>query len=243
MPDRDRDSRDRSRDGQDRARARERRRHRRRVEERKAAGMCPKCGVARPAQGRSKYEPCLEKARLSDRARYARVKAEGRLDGAHDESLRRAARARSKRRYDARQAVGLCVKCGLGRSDEGRSRCGPCLERRNAGDRDQWASRRSAGLCGACGDPAPSDRARCERCSAIQANRPSRKARARKLYARRRARNACVDCAAPSAGAARCPDCARRSYLRSGEYRGLPAGAPSFFVIDIETGDTLSEWE
>ena len=234
---------DRDRDGQDRARARERRRDRRRMEERRAAGMCPKCGSAPPAPGRSKCERCLERARLSDCARYARAKAEGRLDGPKAESRRRAARARSKRRYRARTAAGLCVKCGLREPDEGRSRCEPCLERRNAADRRQWASRLAAGFCGACGDPAPSGRARCGRCSAMQANRPSRKAHARKTYARRRAQRRCVDCTKPSMGAARCPSCARRSYLRSGEHRGLPAGPPTFFVIEIETGDTLSEWE
>ena len=52
-----------------------------------------------------------------------------------------------------------------------------------------------------------------------------------------------MDCKAPSQGAARCPDCARRSYLRSGEHRGLPAGPPTFFVVETDTGATLSEWE
>ena len=234
---------DRDRHGRDRERARERRRHRRRTQERLAAGMCPKCGSAPPAPGRSKCEACLEKGRISDRARYAKAKAEGRLNGPNAESLRRAARARSKRRYGARQAAGLCVKCGVRRPQEGHSRCTPCLERRNAADRHQWASRLAAGLCGACGDPAPDGRARCERCSAIQANRSSRKAYARKIYARRRAQRRCVDCRAPSAGAARCPSCARKSYLRSSEHRGIPAGPPTFFVIEIETGATLSEWE
>ena len=227
--------------GKDRPRARERRRYKRRTAERKASRMCPKCGSAPPAPGLSKCERCLERARLSDRARYA--KAEGRLDGRNAETRRRAARARSKRRYEARQAMGTCVKCGLRRPEEGRSRCEPCLGRRNAGDRRQWASRRAAGRCGACGDTAPPGRARCDRCTAMQANRPSRKAYARKIYARRRARNACVDCAAPSMGAARCPSCARRSYLRSGEHRGMPAGPPTFHVIEIETGATLGEWE
>ena len=178
-------------------RTRERSREKRRMEERITAGMCPKCGTARPAPGRSKCERCLEKARISDRARYAKAKAEGHLDGPNAESRRRASRDTSKRRYQARAAAGLCVRCGLRRPEEGRTRCGPCLERRNTGDRRQWASRLATGRCGACGDPAPDGRTRCGRCSAIQANRPSRKARARKIYARRRARNACVDCAAP----------------------------------------------
>lgn len=234
---------DRDRDGQDRVRARDRRRDKRRIEERKAAGLCTKCGAAPPAPDRKMCEPCLDKRRIADRARYARAKAEGRLDGPNAERLRRAARASSRRRYKANEAAALCVKCGHRQPAEGRSRCGPCLERRNTAERRQWATRLAAGCCGACGDPAPEGRARCKRCSAMQAGRPSRKAYARKIYARRRARNACVDCNEPSAGAARCPSCARKSYIRSGEHRGLPAGAPTFFVIEIETGDTLGEWE
>ena len=77
--------------------------------------MCPKCGTAPPAPDRSKCERCLENDRIADRARYAKAKAEGRLDGPNAESLRRAARARSKRRYEARAAAASCVKCGLRR--------------------------------------------------------------------------------------------------------------------------------
>ena len=40
----------------------------------------------------------------------------------------------------------------------------------------------------------------------------------------------------PTKGAARCPDCARRSYVRSPEHRGLPVSAPRFTVIEIDTG-------
>ena len=201
-------------------------------------------GVSRALRrSASPTAPATQKKRISDRARYARAKAEGRLAGPKAERFRQAARASSRRRYWARAAAGLCVKCGVHRSQEGRSRCGSCLGCRNAAERRQWVSRLAAGRCGACGDPAPEGRARCERCSAMQAGRPSRKAYARKVYARRRARNTCVDCAAPSPGAARCPSCARQSYIRSGQHRGLPAGAPTFFVIEIDTGATLSEWE
>ena len=37
-------------------------------------------------------------------------------------------------------------------------------------------------------------------------------------------------------GTARCPDCARRSYVRSPEHRGPPVTAPRFTVIEIDTG-------
>ena len=220
-----------------------RRRYRQQRAERIAAGRCSKCG-RRPAEPERRLcADCGARRRAADRTRFAKAKAEGRLDGRKAEGRRRAARAGARRRYDARQAAGICTKCGLRRPEEGRSRCEPCRGRRNAADRRQWASRLAAGLCGACGDPVPSGRVRCEPCAAMQANRPSRIAYARKVYARRRARNACVDCKAPSQGAARCPDCARRSYLRSGEHRGLPAGPPTFFVVEIDTGATLSEWE
>ena len=50
-------------------------------------------------------------------------------------------------------------------------------------------------------------------------------------------------CRAPPRGPARCPECARQSYLLSGEHRGMPAGAPTFSVIAVETGHALDEWE
>ena len=102
--------------------------------------------------------------------------------------------------------------------------CGQDRARERRGDKRRMEERIAAGMCPKCGSapPAPS-RSRCESCL--------------------EKRNACVDCNAPSQGAARCPECARRSYLRSGEHRGLPAVPPTFFVIEIETGDTLSEWE
>ena len=234
MPDKDRDGRDRER---------ERRRYRRLADERRRQGNCIRCGERPAAVGGGACEPCLAKRRARDRAMSARAKAGGRLDGPNAESRRRAASARSRRRYEANKAAGLCIKCGQRQPKEGRSRCEPCLERRNTADRRQWQLRRSAGRCGVCGDRAPDGRARCERCSAMQAKRPSRKAYARKIYARRRARSECTDCGAYSAGASRCAPCARRSYARSGEHCGLPAGPPTFFVIEIETDHALSEWE
>ena len=136
-----------------------RRRYRQQREERIAAGCCSKCG-RRPAEPERRLcADCGARRRAADRARFARAKAEGRLDGRKAERRRRAARAGARRRYEARQAAGLCTKCGLREPDEGRSRCEPCRGRRNATDRRQWASRLAAGLCGACGEPVPSGRA------------------------------------------------------------------------------------
>ena len=97
-----------------------------------------------------------------------------------------------------------------------------------------------------CGAPAPDDSACCERC-ARSAAKPARKkaknARGRRRYVRRRVRGLCIDCAAPSQGAARCPECARRSYLRSDEHRGLPILPPRYTVIEIATGADHGTWD
>ena len=202
-----------------------------------AAEFCPKCGAAPPEPERRMCTECNRKRREADRARYARAKAEGSLHGGkRAEAKRRNARAGSKRRYHERLSAGTCVRCGVRAPAEGSSRCEPCRSRRNAGDKQRWAARRSDGRCGACGGPAPHGAARCEACAALQAGRPSRRAYARKLYVRRRARKLCTDCGAPAGSASRCEPCARRSYVCSSEHRGLPAWPARFTVIEIDTG-------
>ena len=71
----------------------------------------------------------------------------------------------------------------------------------------------------------------------------AKNARSRQRYARRRARRLCSDCGASSQGASRCPPCARRSWARSGEHRGLPVLPPRFTVIEIATGVNHGTWE
>ena len=214
---------------------RERDRHLR--EERIAAGLCPKCGAAQPEPDRRLCVECGERRRRADRARYARAKASGALyGGKRAEAKRRSGRAGSKRRYHARRAAQLCAKCGQRPPAQGRSRCEVCLDRRNGREREQWAVRRAQAACGACGDPAPDGAARCEACARLQAGRPSRRDYARKIYSRRRARKLCTECGAPAGNASRCEACARRSYVRSGEHRGLPAWPARFTVIEIDTG-------
>ena len=124
--------------------------------------------------------------------------------------------------------------------------CEPCHVARRDREREQYAARRIAGLCGRCGTPAPSNTAYCDRCAGSAAKRSRKKAknsRSRQRYARRRARRHCVDCAAPSQGASRCPPCARRSWARSGEHRGLPVLPPRFTVIEIATGANHGTWD
>ena len=221
-----------------------RRRYRRVTAGRVALGLCPSCGHRPPEPGRRLCADCAEQRRRADRNRYARARAEGRLYGGKAaEAKRRAGRANTKRRYDARHAAGLCTRCGRHEPVQGGVACEGCRDRRRIRERDIWSERRAEGLCGACGAPAPDGGARCGPCTALQTGRPSRKEYGRKIYARRRARNRCTDCGARSAGAARCPECARRSHARSSEHRGLPAWPARYTVIAIATGEDLGTFE
>ena len=164
-------------------RARDLEPYHRRTAERRAKGLCLKCGKRPPAPHRSQCEPCAEKRRPADRARHHRRSAE-------------------------RAAQGLCPKCGKRPLAPDRTMCGPCGAKRNR------ASRKKA-----------------------------KNARGHRRYVRRRVRGLCIDCAAPAQGAARCPECARRSYLRSDEHRGLPILPPRYAVIEIATGADHGTWD
>ena len=100
----------------DPAREREygRERTRRQTEARRAEGLCTACGKAPAVPGRASCEPCLEKRRASDRAKYAAGKAAGKLYGGADpEVRRRAARARGQRRRKL-----FLLEAGRGRLSE-----------------------------------------------------------------------------------------------------------------------------
>ena len=224
-----------------------RRRYERITAERLSRGMCPRCGEARPVADHSLCQCCGEKRRQAERARCAMARAAGILYAGRDaERCRRSASDRSKRRDRARREAGLCTRCGKQQPVEGGTVCEPCREARDEREREQYAARRAAGECGRCGAPAPDGSARCERC-ARSAAKPSRKkaknARGRRLYVRRRVRGLCIDCAAPAQGGARCPECARRSYLRSDEHRGLPILSPRYTVIEIATVADHGTWD
>ena len=225
----------------------ERERSRREAEERRATGLCVRCGKAPADSGRTVCGPCGKMRRASERARYAKAKAEGKLYGGRKvETKRRIGRERSRKRDEARRAAGLCTECGKHPPADGGASCESCRAARRAAERALYAARRAAGECGRCGAPAPDGSARCERC-ARSAAKPSRKkaknARGRRRYVRRRVRGLCIDCAAPAQGAARCPECARRSYLRSDEHRGLPILPPRYTVIEIATGADHGTWD
>ena len=48
---------------------------RRRTAERRAQGLCPRCGTTQPAPGRILCEPCAEKRRKAERVRDANRRA------------------------------------------------------------------------------------------------------------------------------------------------------------------------
>ena len=224
-----------------------RRRYERITAERTARGMCPRCGKARPAPDRTLCRHCGEKRRKAERARCAKAKAAGKQYGGRDpERCREFARDRSRRRDRARRDARTCTRCGTHPPIEGGTVCEPCHVARRDREREQYAMRRAAGLCGRCGTPAPSDAACCDRCARSAAKRSRKKAknaRSRQRYVQRRVRRLCIDCGAPSHGASRCPPCARRSWARSGEHRGLPVLPPRVTVIEIATGVNHGTWD
>ena len=224
----------------DRANAYERERSRRERAARVAAGICTACGAAPAAPDRVRCEPCLEKRRAADRAKYAAGKAAGLPYGGSDiETKRRGARARSKKRQKARLDAGLCIRCGHNPPAEGGITCAPCRDKRQAAERQKYEQRRAARLCTRCGGPAINGLSRCTACAIAEeaSHDPERKnARSRKLYSERRARGLCTSCGAPSQGASRCAPCAERSYHGSAHFRGIPVWDPTWTVIELATG-------
>ena len=55
----------------------QRARYHRRTEARRAAGLCLKCGKTEPVPERTLCAPCAEKRNAADRARSAKLHAEG----------------------------------------------------------------------------------------------------------------------------------------------------------------------
>ena len=65
-----------------------RRRYERITADRITRGMCPRCGKARPAPGRTLCRHCGEKRRKTERARCAKAKAAGKQYGGRDQAKR-----------------------------------------------------------------------------------------------------------------------------------------------------------
>lgn len=227
------------------ANAGKRERTRRVAGARRAEGLCAACGKAPAVPDRASCEPCLDKRRARNRAKYAAGKAAGKpYGGADPDTRRRAARARSRRRRKAWRAAGLCVRCGAHPAAEGGTTCTACRERRRATERRRYAGRRAAGRCVACNRPAPDGRSRCAVCATVEGERRDRagkNAAARKKYAALRARSQCTGCGAPAFGTSRCPTCAKRSFER--HVRGMPVYPASFAVHLRETGECLGVFD
>ncbi len=232
----------------DRRRAYERERHRRRAAERRARGMCPRCGKHPPAPERSLCATCLERGREAQRARYKRARLEGTAYGGRcPESRRRMARERNRRQRRERREAGLCALCGRQAPVEGSAVCAPCCEERRAAERKLYAERRAGGRCGRCGAEVIDNASTCASCAGRDSKRrPRKNAASRARYRGRRARRICVDCSADAHGAARCERCARRSYFSSGEHKGIPVHPTRYTVVELATGEEhgpLDSWE
>ena len=214
-------------------RAKDRERYHRRVAERVARGLCPKCGKRTPAPDRSICEPCAERARAAGRARDARLRTAGKPR--RDKKKARAyERARSRRQAAERIARGMCTKCGSNPVESGRRLCEPCAAKRREYDRSRYAEARNRGelyggrnpqvkrkaarvasrkrrkarldanACARCGRRPPVDGGTtCAPCRMI------RQAAERELYAARRAARMCTRCGGPTTdGGSVCAPCA-----------------------------------
>ena len=217
----------------DRRRAADRERYHRRIEARRAACLCVRCGKRAPEPGRKNCAGCAEQSRKRERARNERLKAEGR-PRRDSEQRKKTERERYRRTVDERVARGNCPRCGKRPPAPGRSTCDACAEQirkmareryhrgkaaglayggRRAESRRRSARIRSerrrrewvaAGLCTRCGSRPPVEGGTtCAPC------RARRQARERETYSSRRQAGLCVRCGTASTfdGAALCAVC------------------------------------
>ena len=214
-------------------RERDRERFLRRTAERRAKGLCPRCGRTSPAPGRSLCDPCTEKRNAAGRARDTKLRAAGKLR--RDPQKARACRRRHYRRQTSeRLARGDCARCGKRPAVPERKMCELCIDKRRKAERVRYAqagaegkkyggrdpgvkrrsaraasrkrhqARRAAGLCVRCGArPADEGSATCQPC------RQARRAAERELYAERCGAGLCVRCGGPTMEhGSRCAPCA-----------------------------------
>ena len=105
-----------------------------RTAERRAAGLCVKCGKTEPAPDCTLCERCLDKRRTADRACSARLRTQGK-PRRDPERTREYKRERSRRQHADREAAGICTKCGQAPARPERTLCEPCAERHRLRDR------------------------------------------------------------------------------------------------------------
>ena len=213
-------------------RANDRERQRRRTEQRRAQGLCTRCGEHWPELGRSQCAVCLEKRRAADRLRASQRKAAG-IKRVRDPKARRAEYRRARRRAEERVARGDCARCGRHPHEPDRRLCAHCGERQRRRDRERYArarsqgrlyggkrvsakrrqarrrsrkrrnDRRQAALCIRCGERPP-----VEGGSSCRSCLDSRRQSERATYAARRTAGQCTRCAAQTfEGAPLCGPC------------------------------------
>ena len=141
-------------------RARDRERFRKRVEKRRAAGLCPRCGERPPAPGRSVCEPCAENRRVAGRARDARLRAAGK-PRRNLAKARASERERARRQTAERRAAGLCTRCGQAQAVPGRAVCESCGDRSREAERIGYAKARADGKLYGGRDPGAKRRSAC----------------------------------------------------------------------------------
>ena len=134
-----------------------RERFRRRVAERRAKGLCVRCGKHAPEPGRTVCAPCAEKRNRASRARDARLRTAGK-PRRDPEKAKAYERERTRRRAAERLAAGLCAKCGKAPAPPDGRLCGACAEKRRAAERARYAEARAAGKLYGGRDPEPKRR-------------------------------------------------------------------------------------
>ena len=87
-------------------------------EARRAAGLCTRCGLERPAEGQKRCAACQQAAR----ERYRKNK--GRWPQKNNAA---ASLASYYKRRNARIAAGVCIRCGVNRPEVNKKTCNACL--------------------------------------------------------------------------------------------------------------------
>ena len=191
---------------------------------RRAAGLCLRCGKTVPAPERTLCEPCAEKCRAADRARSARLRTEGK-PRRDPEQAKLYERERSRRLHAERAAAGICTKCGRVPARPARTTCEPCAEQHRARDRARHARAKAEGIPYGGRDP--------------EARRRAGRKSSRRRSEARLAAGLCIRCGAvpPEEGRPMCEPCRddRRDAARA-RHRERPRRRPLREVRDARAG-------
>ena len=140
--------------------------------QRKADGLCPRCGDRPPVEGKAKCQNCLDYEAATQKATRDARKADGLCPSCGDrppvegkakcQNCIDYAAAASKATYDDRKADGLCPSCGDRPPVEGKAKCQNCIDYDTAAKKATYDSRKAAGMCTECGEP--SELVTCREC-------------------------------------------------------------------------------